>query len=180
MLSRISSIISMRLVMGLRRGTSTSVHCQPSSMISSLGGVPPSDRAFKPSCSPVRKQCSYSPECRQCSCTPVCKHCSCSPVCRQCSTCCHAECKQTSVKIWSSGKGAFPQNWSDACSSQRSGVKHVEIANIHKCCLLEPPHKTKEHCLLAMRGCVIIQCLQIGSNGMSTVLWFHMYAILLC
>ena len=49
MLSRISSIMSMRLVMGLRRGTSTSVHCQPSSMINSFGGVPPSDKVFSPS-----------------------------------------------------------------------------------------------------------------------------------
>ncbi len=53
--------------MGLRRGKSTSVHCQPSSMISSFGGVPPSDRVFKPSC---------------------------SPVCRPCSPCCHAECNK--------------------------------------------------------------------------------------
>ena len=55
MLSRISLMTMMRLVRGLRSGTSTSVHCQPSSMISSLGGVPPSDKVFNPSCNPASK-----------------------------------------------------------------------------------------------------------------------------
>ena len=49
----ISFSIIMRLVKGLRRGTSTSVHCQPSSIIRSFGGVPPSERVLSPSCKPA-------------------------------------------------------------------------------------------------------------------------------